>query len=484
MASLRLVETVPAHQLTLGERWEYEGWNNSTGWTGAWRNGDVRVSGYSVRRKGEYGFYTEHLFDVEPPRPGRSWHDVADDFLAGFRKHGLEIGVDGIRRLVSGMWESIPLDPGEDRGTDPVADWRPTYEDPLPTYSIAELMAEPDQMSWTHKGWWAHPSYGMQAGAEKTLKSWLDLIETVSLAAGLPLFGRFECVSPGPVLVFSGEGSRRLYMRRARHVARSLGLSDEQIAALPITVIDQVRPILSRAFQQTLAGELDRGFGTEHVPYVKVTLDPLYSYHGSQANAGNLHEVAEILNALSEPVMNAGASLKVVNHFNKQGADRLSLASITQAGSREWVDSWVLVAKRKGGDPSANDFRLRLRVGSRQWGERDWDLDLKLGAFNEDTFAYEGTASWSIVEAVDDAEAGKEAQQTSDLFALRQLNQPFAVADAMAVLGSDTTTRRKLRVLAANGDIRLVQDEVGKALLYEFPTPASALSAVPPDADE
>ena len=65
---------------------------------------------------------------------------------------------------------------------------------------------------------------------------------------------------------------------------------------------------------------------------VLVILDPLYSYQGSDAAAGNIYEVAPVLNAVSEVTVPADVSLIIANHFNKVGARTLSLASITQAG--------------------------------------------------------------------------------------------------------------------------------------------------------
>src|SRR5919201_4353534 len=104
---------------------------------------------------------------------------------------------------------------------------------------LAAIAQDDFRMSWTHRGWAAHPSHGMTAGPEKTLKSWLDAIEVVCIAAGMPLFDRFDSVTSGPVLVFSGEVADGMYLRRIRHIGRSLGLTDEAIDQLPVYVCDQ-----------------------------------------------------------------------------------------------------------------------------------------------------------------------------------------------------------------------------------------------------
>ncbi len=57
----------------------------------------------------------------------------------------------------------------------------------------------------------------------------------------------------------------------------------------------------------------------------------MYAYQGGAVNASNLYERGELLASLSTPIVQAGASLLVVDHFNKTGAGR-GLDRITQAG--------------------------------------------------------------------------------------------------------------------------------------------------------
>ena len=46
--------------------------------------------------------------------------------------------------------------------------------------------------AWTIKGLVIHPTFGMLAGAEKSLKSYLAQIIAVGAAAGRPVLGHFE----------------------------------------------------------------------------------------------------------------------------------------------------------------------------------------------------------------------------------------------------------------------------------------------------
>src|SRR5205085_2891291 len=163
-------------------------------------------------------------------------------------------------------------------------------------------------------------------------------------------FDRFEIASPGPVVAFTGEGTADLYLRRLRHVGRSMGMGDNEIERLPIFITSERATTRSEIFQRSLGLAL-----RNHEP-VKVSLDPLYAYHGADVEASNVHSAAEVLNAVSEPTQEAGASLKVVNHFRKDVGRALSLTDITQAGGREWCDSWTLVRQRRRPDLETNEF--------------------------------------------------------------------------------------------------------------------------------
>ncbi len=262
----------------------------------------------------------------------------------------------------------------------------------LRSYTLAEVDDEPDTMGWLVEGWWPHPSYGIVAGAEKTLKSYMTTLGALAVASGQAYLGEFQVREPGPVVVFTGEGSRKLWRRRAWALAQGMGMSRDEFRALPIRLIDDVATAMSPLFQEALQREL------EESPRL-VIVDPLYAYHGSDRAAGNVYEASEVLNALSGPCQQADSSLWVVDHFTKAGAATLSLASVTQAGKREWADSWALMRHREDPDLDAGAFRLAVRVGSRQWGGADWHVDIDLGAFNHGLFDHVQTPRWRVTRA-------------------------------------------------------------------------------------
>ncbi len=278
----------------------------------------------------------------------------------------------------------------------------PVSEDGLfRRWTMSELLDEPHELRWLARGLITRATYGMAAGEMKTLKSHLLAIVAVSVAAGVPIFGRFVVNEAVPVVMYVGEGGRGPYTRLLERVAGALGVD---LRSIPLAPSFDIAPITSPRFQASLRRDLDE------VRPALVALDPYYAFHGAQADARNLHEEAEVLNALSRPVVEADASLWVNNHFNQSGGGR-GLRRITMAGGGEWADSWWLISHREDPDVPAGRFQLLLEVGSRQWGGSSWDLDLDLGPFDEEANEHLGAIRWTIARHVerngDDDAAGE-----------------------------------------------------------------------------
>ena len=252
---------------------------------------------------------------------------------------------------------------------------------------MGQLLAEPDEFTWLARGLLASPTYGQVAGEMKTLKSHLAGFIAVGLAAGVPIFDRFTPPHAVPVLTYVGEGGRTLWTRRTRRIAMGVDL-----AGLEMVASFDTAPIGSLMFQDSLCrdlGEVRPGL---------VLLDPLYTYHGTATRASDLHQEGALLNHVSAPCMEADASLLIVNHMNQTGSG-VNLKRITMAGSGEWADSWLLVAHRQDPDVAGGRFWLTLEVGSRQWGGRTWELDLDVGAFDEDSGTHVGDITWDLRSA-------------------------------------------------------------------------------------
>jgi hypothetical protein len=251
---------------------------------------------------------------------------------------------------------------------------------------MTELLAEPDEFAWLISGLLAEPTYGQIAGEMKALKTYLAAMVQIGLAAGVPILDRFKPTTARPVVAYVGEGSRRPYVRRLRRIASAMGVN---LADIPLYLITDVAPINSVPFSASLCRDL-----RELEPGL-VFIDPYYAYHGTGTKASDLHQEGALLSGLSARCLEAGASLMVVNHLNQTGSG-LDLKRITMAGSGEWVDTWMLVAHREALDVEAGAFKLRLQIGSRQWGGSYWDLDLTVGRFDPETGSHDGEITWQI----------------------------------------------------------------------------------------
>ena len=267
-------------------------------------------------------------------------------------------------------------------------------------YTMAELDTEPDDFEWLVRGMLAQPTYGQIAGEMKTLKSYFAGFTAVGVAAGIPIFGQFKPDRAGPVSAYVGEGGRILWKRRMRRICSAMGVTPGDLELHPTF---DVAPIPSPVFQESLRRDLD-----ELEPAL-VTLDPLYTYHGTTTKASDLHQEGALLNMLSTPCVDAGSSLLAVNHMNQTGSG-MSLKRITMAGSGEWADTWMLLAHRERPDVEKGVFRLTLEIGSRQWGGSIWDLDLDIGRFDIDTGAHDGAITWDLNRAT---AASSQKQDTS-----------------------------------------------------------------------
>jgi hypothetical protein len=196
-----------------------------------------------------------------------------------------------------------------------------------------------------------------------------------------------------------------------------------------------------------------------------LTLDPLYTFHGLDTRASDLMQEGALLNKLSGPCMEVGASPLVVNHFN-QGGSGLNLKRITMAGSGEWADSWLLLAHRVDPDVSAGRFQLTLEVGSRQWGGRTWELDLDLGRFDEDLMTHVGEITWDLRPSTGNVTTGKrtdraEETRTRILEALTDEPARFTKTELKSVVGGNHDVFLKVFADLADSNV-ITHDKVGR----------------------
>jgi hypothetical protein len=252
----------------------------------------------------------------------------------------------------------------------PLRAWLDDYRDPC----------------WLIDGFLMSDAFDVFGGAEKSLKSWLLHHCAIAVAAGVPLFMYPEFTVPkrGPVLVATGEGGVDLLQDRIRHLCHGMYEIPVDEVLDNIIVSADIAPMSSPRFEKSVAAAI-----ATYDP-VLFQLDPLYVYFGEDREAGNVYSTGPALMGLRQ--LTNGRALQVAHHFTKAGADRLTLSSLTQAGMREAVDHWLLIAVDRY-DLAAQRFELRVERGARRglaWSKR---ADVILGPFNPQTLLHSGTSS-------------------------------------------------------------------------------------------
>jgi hypothetical protein len=268
--------------------------------------------------------------------------------------------------------EVVDLRPAAGRARRPVF---PAAELAVSSYrEVAARVAAAGEPRWLIQGIWPADAYGVLAAQEKAGKTWAALDLAVSVATGQPWLDHFACPSPGPVLVFLGEGGERATVRRIEAIATAKGIDPDQLAD-PLPLCFRVPRLAAPGAGGELAAiqaELD-----SH-PAALVVLDPLY-LAAAGASGSNLYDMGAVLQAIQGVCQQAGCALLVVTHWNKtgdgRGADRISGAgpaawarvicsvSIHYRGSDpDGASNVVLGVELIGGEIADTRFRIRRRV--------------------------------------------------------------------------------------------------------------------------
>jgi hypothetical protein len=199
--------------------------------------------------------------------------------------------------------------------------WEPSDQelgrqfDPLPVEDLATILERVDSAPaprFLVRPVIAAGDHGMFAAEVKAGKSWAAADLTVSVASGTPWLGVFEVETPGPVLLFAGEGGPRKIARRFRAVCESRGLDP---TTLPIRVCMRVPHLTSDAAMALVEDEIER-----HRP-VLVIIDPLY-LAARGARGSDLYEMGAHLEGIQHICQRHGAALLIAHHWNKTGEGR------------------------------------------------------------------------------------------------------------------------------------------------------------------
>jgi hypothetical protein len=190
------------------------------------------------------------------------------------------------------------------------------------------------EVHWLASPVWPADAYGVLAAEKKVGKTWLALDLAVAVASGGAWLGAYPVETPGPVLVFLGEGGERKMVRRLQAICAAKGV---RLAELRIRLCHRAPSLASSDHLEEIRREVRR------TAPALVIVDPLY-LSATGAKSADLYAMGAVLAGIQSVCQEAGAALLIVTHWNKTGEGH-GAHRMTGAGPAEWGRVLVSVGK-------------------------------------------------------------------------------------------------------------------------------------------
>lgn len=224
------------------------------------------------------------------------------------------------------------------RPQDNASDFADAAVEPFPLVRIADV---PDEgpVRWLVRDIWLAEGVGIIGGEPKSFKSFFAVQLATCVAAGRPMFGRFE-VTQGRVLMFNAEDRAPMTRSRVAKMCRAL---DVDIASLDFHLIDVPAIRLDdekqmARLQSTVAA----------LKPALLVLDPLRDLHGLDEND------AQVVSALLAPLRvlqrEHHCCVVIVHHMAKatETARRPGQRLRGSSALHGWVDSGLYLTHKDG----------------------------------------------------------------------------------------------------------------------------------------
>lgn len=154
--------------------------------------------------------------------------------------------------------------------------------------------------------------YGLISAEDKAGKSFVMMDAAISAASGLPWVDKFKTLISGPVVICVGEGRERKQVRRIMAIGRHKGLTDDEIAALPLHIMLSVPTLKDEDNLIELENKI------REVKPVLVIIDPFY-LAAAGINLSQINEVGTVLKPLQAIIERHNTALIISHHWNKTG---------------------------------------------------------------------------------------------------------------------------------------------------------------------
>lgn len=197
--------------------------------------------------------------------------------------------------------------------------------------------------------------YGLISAEDKAGKSFVMMDAGISAASGLPWVDKFKTLLPGPVVICVGEGRERKQVRRIMAIGKHKGLTEEQIAALPLHIMLSVPTLKDEDNLIELENKI------REVKPVLVIIDPFY-LAAAGINLSQINEVGTVLKPLQAIIERHNTALMISHHWNKTGTgDAHSRAS--GVGLTAWGRFLISIEIKK----ASTDPTTRKTIVLQEW---------------------------------------------------------------------------------------------------------------------
>jgi hypothetical protein len=319
-------------------------------------------------------------------------------------------------------------------------------------WSVGELLGADLTFRWDATGLLVRPTYGVDSGELKTLKTHFAVARIVGLAAGVPILGRWTVPQRLRVLAYVAEGGRIPFTRLLSRMCDAHGVDIHDLDGWLETVYD-AGPIDQREFRDSLIGHLD-----DFKPAF-THLDPLYPFQPTSVSSNQLSQVGAMLNKVQAICAQRESTLWVTAHMNQTGTGH-DLKRITGAGVGEWGDSWVLLRHRATPDVAAGRFRLAVDIGSRQWGGAAFEVDFDLGRFDSELERYDEPIRFHVSaahsgELIDQDAAKRVKARKAVMETMRRAQRPLTRTEIeeRTIGTAKTVIRAEVAVMIDQGEL-------------------------------
>lgn len=230
---------------------------------------------------------------------------------------------------------------------------------PEPTTSrwvtVEDLFSgQEEEDSWLIDQIWDEESIGMIGGEPKAFKSMITMEMAVSVATGIPLWGKFQVNRPGPVLMIQAENSRRVARRRFGPLLASKQEDFNELAGLPrnshLQHADRVEIGFPHIPIQFIFGRWNINSPEDIADLVQqvrdtaprlIVIDPLYRVFFGDSNSAK--DLSPVLTLLSQFRDEHQASVMLVHHFRKSDANRAGQRLLGSVTLHAWTESSLFV---------------------------------------------------------------------------------------------------------------------------------------------